>query len=97
MEEESFIGAYMDTPEDLSGIDSIFYVFRVEDFGAWYRRVRDAHEREVDTLRDETYTFSRGDKITQIVVTPVYYPEFEEVEQVEGGERGEAGIGSTGR
>ena len=48
-------------------------------------------------LSDEPYTFSRGDKITQIVVTPVYYPEFEEVEQVEGGERGENGYGSTGR
>lgn len=48
-------------------------------------------------LSDEPYTFNRGDKITQIVVTPVYYPEFEEVEQVEGGERGENGYGSTGR
>ena len=48
-------------------------------------------------LSDEPYTFNRGDKITQIVVTPVYYPEFEKVEAVEGGERGEAGIGSTGR
>ena len=48
-------------------------------------------------LSDEPYTFSRGDKITQLVVTPVYYPEFEEVEQVEGGERGENGYGSTGR
>ena len=52
MEEESFIGAYMDMPEDLSGNDSRLYVFRAEDFGAWYRRVRDAHEREVDALRD---------------------------------------------
>lgn len=48
-------------------------------------------------LSDEPYTFNRGDKITQLVVTPVYYPEFEEVEQVEGGERGENGYGSTGR
>lgn len=48
MEEESFIGAYMDMPEDLSGNDSRLYVFRVGDFCEWCRRVRDAHEREVD-------------------------------------------------
>ena len=48
MEKESFIDAYLDMPEDLSGIDSRLYVFRGEDFGAWYRRVRNAHEREVD-------------------------------------------------
>ena len=48
MEKESFIAAYMDIPEDLSGYDGRLYVFRVEDFCAWCRRVRDAHEREVD-------------------------------------------------
>ena len=48
-------------------------------------------------LSDEPHYFERGDKITQLVVTHVYYPEFEEVEQVEGGERGDAGYGSTGR
>ena len=48
MEEESFTTAYMDMPEDLAGKYSQLFVFRTEDFGAWYRRVRDAHEREVD-------------------------------------------------
>lgn len=48
-------------------------------------------------LSDKEYHFERGDKITQIVVTPVFYPEFEQVEQVEGGERGDNGHGSTGR
>ena len=48
-------------------------------------------------LSDKEYHFERGDKITQIVVTPVYYPEFEQVAIVEGGERGDAGYGSTGR
>lgn len=48
-------------------------------------------------LGDQPHAFERGDKITQIVVTPVYYPDFEQVEQVQGGERGENGYGSTGR
>ena len=48
MEEESFIDAFGDVPEDLAGKYSQLFVFRTEDFGAWYRRVRDAHEREVD-------------------------------------------------
>ena len=48
MEEESFIGAFGDVPTDLAGDYSQLYIFHAEDFGAWYRRVRDAHEREVD-------------------------------------------------
>ena len=48
MEEESFIGAFDDVPEDLAGDYDQLYIFDAEDFGAWYRRVRNAHEREVD-------------------------------------------------
>ena len=48
MEKESFIGAFGDVPTDLAGDYSQLYIFNAEDFGAWYRRVRDAHEREVD-------------------------------------------------
>lgn len=48
MDDESFIGAFNDVPTDLAGDYSQLYIFRAEDFGAWYRRVRDAHEREVD-------------------------------------------------
>ena len=48
MDYESFIGAFGDVPTDLAGDYGQLYIFRAEDFGAWYRRVRDAHEREVD-------------------------------------------------
>ena len=41
--------------------------------------------------------FKAGDKITQLVVMPVLYPDFEQVDEIEGGERGDAGYGSTGR
>ena len=48
MEEESFIDAFGDMPTDLAGDYDQLYIFDAEDFGEWYRRVRDAHEREVD-------------------------------------------------
>ena len=48
MEEESFIDAFGDVPTDLADEYGQLYIFRAEDFGAWCRRVRDAHEREVD-------------------------------------------------
>lgn len=48
-------------------------------------------------LSGKPYGFRRGDKITQIVVTPVYYPEIVEVDEIDGGERGSDGFGSTGR
>lgn len=48
-------------------------------------------------LSDADYRFERGDKITQLVVMPVCYPDFELADAIEGGERGSDGYGSTGR
>lgn len=48
-------------------------------------------------LSDKPYGFMRGDKITQLVVMPVLYPEIVEADEVRGGERGDGGFGSTGR
>lgn len=47
MDYESFIAAFGDVPTNLAA-DGTLTVMRAEDFGAWCRRVRDAHEREVD-------------------------------------------------
>lgn len=44
-----------------------------------------------------TIMFTRGEKITQLVVIPVEYVGFEQVSEIGGGERGESGFGSTGR
>ena len=41
--------------------------------------------------------FNRGDKISQIVIMPVLYPDFEQVDEISGGDRGDGGYGSTGR
>ena len=48
MEEESFIDAFGDVPTDLADEYGQLFIFHATDFSAWYRRVRDAHEREVD-------------------------------------------------
>lgn len=48
-------------------------------------------------LGNEPYQFERGDKIIQLVVMPVHYPQIVEADEIDGGERGDAGYGSTGR
>lgn len=63
MDYESFIGAFGDVPTDLAGNYGQLFIFHAEDFGAWYRRVRDAHEREVDALRGETYLDAVPDSV----------------------------------
>lgn len=45
----------------------------------------------------EAKQFSRGDKITQLVVLPVLYVRVEQAEEIQGGPRGDNGYGSTGR
>ena len=48
-------------------------------------------------LGRESFTVSRGDRIAQLVVTPVPRVTVREVEQVGGTERGGGGFGSSGR
>ena len=44
-----------------------------------------------------TYTVCKGDKITQLVIMPVYHAAFEQVDRLDETERGNGGFGSTGR
>lgn len=46
---------------------------------------------------DYPYAFSRGDKITQLVILPCEYVDFDLVDDLEDSERGDCGFGSTGR
>ena len=48
-------------------------------------------------LGDSPYQFNRGDRIIQLVVMPVTYPDIVQVDEIWHGERGDAGYGSTGR
>ena len=45
----------------------------------------------------EVRTVSHGDRIAQLVITPVYTPGFREVEELSHTERGAGGFGSTGK
>ena len=45
----------------------------------------------------EPYSVNRGDKISQLVIMPIYHAEFEQVDTLEETERGNGGFGSTGR
>lgn len=46
---------------------------------------------------DEPYRIERGDKITQLVIIPCEYVDFEVVDKLDDSERGGDGFGSTGR
>ena len=45
----------------------------------------------------EIRTINHGDRIAQLVITPVYTPGFEEVEELSDTQRGTGGFGSTGK
>lgn len=46
---------------------------------------------------DLPYQVRAGDKISQLLIVPVAYPEIELVEDLQTTERGDSGFGSTGR
>ena len=46
---------------------------------------------------DKEFHFEVGDKVAQLVVVPVLYPEIKRVAAIDSGERGMDGFGSTGR
>ena len=46
---------------------------------------------------DDEVVFDVGNKIAQLVIVPVAYPDFEQVDEIAGGDRGDNGYGSTGR
>ena len=45
----------------------------------------------------ETRTVAHGERIAQLVITPVFTPGFREVEELSDTTRGEGGFGSTGK
>lgn len=47
-------------------------------------------------LTNQDFTFKKGDKIAQLVITNVEYPTFSESEKINNTKRGEGGFGSTG-
>lgn len=51
----------------------------------------------VQNLGDETYTFSHGQKVAQLIIQKVEFPEIIEVSELSDSLRGEGGFGSTGK
>lgn len=45
---------------------------------------------------EESFAISKGDRIAQLVISPIQKVELEEVEELDSTERGEGGFGSTG-
>jgi dUTP pyrophosphatase len=45
----------------------------------------------------EDFTVNHGDRIAQLVISPIFTPEVEEVTDLSDTERGAGGFGSTGK
>lgn len=45
----------------------------------------------------DDYYVRKGDKVTQLIIIPCIYPQFEVVDTITGGDRGDNGFGSTGK
>lgn len=46
---------------------------------------------------DRSYTIKKGERIAQLVITPVFTPPVEEAQELSDTARGEGGFGSTGK
>ena len=55
------------------------------------------YKRQLHNSSDKDYTINSGDRIAQLVITPVFTPEVEEVTELSDTERGAGGFGSTGK
>ncbi len=51
----------------------------------------------VHNLTESPYVFSHGDKVAQILIQKVEFPDLVEVEELSDSSRGEGGFGSTGK
>lgn len=58
---------------------------------------RGAIKVKLSSHENSALCFSRGDRIAQLVIMPVYTPELELVDELEGTDRGSNGFGSSGR
>ncbi len=48
-------------------------------------------------LSERHYTIEKGERIAQLIATPILFPQIEEVEELSETARGEGGFGSTGK
>lgn len=63
-------------------------------FDAGFRGEYNTH---LVNLSDKPYTIEAGDKVAQLVITPIVIAELEEVNELNNSARGEGAFGSTGK
>lgn len=69
----------------------------VLEIGSRYLYTIDGSEiRQDETVADGTYIIRKGDRIAQLVVTPVALPQVIEVDELDETERGDSGYGTSG-
>ena len=89
-----FPEGYAAIVKDKSSISKAFLHTMGGVFDAGYRGEYNTH---LVNLGSEPYTIEEGDKVSQLVITPVVIADLEEVDSLEGSARGEDSFGSTGR
>jgi dUTP pyrophosphatase len=79
---------------DKSSISKAGFVHTGGVFDAGYRGEYNAL---LVNLSDKSYTFEKGDKVSQLVIIPVVIGKLKEVKKLSESARGEGKFGSTGR
>ena len=79
-----------------SGLASKFGITLINCVGVIDCDYRGELQVPVVNLSGKAFTISHGDRIAQLVVTPILTPETQEVDALSQTERGEGGFGSTG-
>ncbi len=80
-----------------SGLSLKHGIHMANDVGVIDSDYRGELKVPVHNRSDVTYTVNNGDRIAQLVITPILTPEIEETDELSETVRGEGGFGSTGK
>lgn len=80
-----------------SGLSLKHGIHMANDVGVIDSDYRGELKVPIHNRSDVDYTISNGDRIAQLVITPIFTPETEEVDELSDTVRGEGGFGSTGK
>jgi len=93
----SFISGYEIQIRPRSGLAANYAVTVVNSPGTVDSDYRGPMKVLLINHGDKVFRVSKGDRVAQMVLSPVCRAEFEELETLDETERGEGGFGSTGR
>ncbi len=80
-----------------SGLSLKHGIHMANDVGVIDSDYRGELKVPVHNRSDVTYIVNNGDRIAQLVITPILTPEIEETDELSETVRGEGGFGSTGK